>query len=358
MIKSIEMTLIGDNMSSGTTVVLGWDGLDTQLVRDFDIEQSFGEYNKQIETFDNEVLGKPQTMELWPTMITGLKPAEHGFRPPSMDTGKASWENDNIDMLSELARGVIPQGVRTWIGARLKDTGAELDRGAHSREYADSGIDTVFDDRTSVPINIPNYRSEIDEHFGIESKRGGLLTDYLNNETVDGSTKHTPNVPLPEIEIRLEKWLSFKLGLVETSIYRNYDLIFVWLSYIDTVGHLDPLTEGGWQKRAYMHAARKTRQVATLLSSNDTLVCVSDHGLQNGAHNHNTFVSSTDERVLNDTHSIVDLRQALDRVTPSSGELSGIDDYPPLKDRFKYEQSSDKQNPDRVQTRLEDLGYI
>lgn len=341
-----------------TTVVLGWDGLDYQLVNNFGLADLFGKYNKNIDTFDNEELGKPHTMELWPSMITGLKPFEHGFRPPNVDNSRASWENDRIDMISRIAQSLLPKPIRSFVGSRLRDTGAELDKGAHASEYQENGIETVFDGRKSLPINIPNYATEFDDYYQVALSRTGPLSEYINIEQENGTRTFTPNIPLPELEIRLAKWLSIKLGIVETSIYRDYDLIFVWLSHIDTIGHLAPLTQSGWQERAYNRAAQKTQFINESLGEEDTLVCVSDHGLQNGKHTHNAFLSSTDEVVLNETQSVIDLRSALDSVTPSSGNLIGLNDYPDIRSEFRYENSSDRQTADQIHAQLEELGYL
>ena len=339
-------------------MVLGWDGLDHQLVTDFGLADSFGDFYKKIDTFDNEKLGKPHTMELWPSMITGLSPSEHGFRPPNIDTTRASWENDKIDMISRISQFIVPKSVRTFIGSQLRDGGADFSRGADAAEYTKKGIETVFDRRKSLPINIPNYRTELDDHYQVAVSRTGPLSEYINVEQDNGEKAFTPNIPLPEVELRLAKWLSTKLGIVETSIYRDYDLIFVWLSHIDTVGHLDPLTDTGWQERAYHRTAEKTEYIRELLTEEDTLICVSDHGLQDGQHTHEAFLGATDEAVLADTQSIVDLRSALDKVTPTSEELSGIDEYPELRSPFKYESSNSTQTADHIHSQLKELGYL
>lgn len=341
-----------------TTVVLGWDGLDHQLVDDFGLTDSFGSFSKDIDTFDNEELGKPHTMELWPSMITGLEPVEHGFRPPHVDSTRASWENDRIDLISKMSQSLIPESVRSFVGSQLRNSGASFSKGAHASEYRQKGIETVFDNRKSLPINIPNYRTEFDDYYQLAVSRTGPLSEYVNLESEEGTQTFSPKIPLPEVEIRLAKWLSTKLAIVENGIYRDYDLIFVWLSHIDTIGHLDPLSDSGWQERAYNEAARKTQYINNLLTDEDTLVCVSDHGLQNGQHTHNAFLGSTDEDVLDTAQSVLDLRSALDAVTPFSNELSGIDDYPDLRNQFKYESSTDKQTADHIHSQLEELGYL
>jgi hypothetical protein len=172
-----------------TTVVLGWDGLDHQLVTDFGLADSFGDFYKKIDTFDNEKLGKPHTMELWPSMITGLSPSEHGFRPPNVDTTRASWENDKIDMISRISQFIVPKSVRTFIGSQLRDGGADFRRGADAAEYIKKGIETVFDRRKSLPINIPNYRTEFDDHYQVAVSRTGPLSEYVNVEQDNGKKR-------------------------------------------------------------------------------------------------------------------------------------------------------------------------
>jgi hypothetical protein len=48
----------------GTTIVLGWDGLDTTLVERFGPTEAFGPHCTSITTFDNPALGTPHTFEV------------------------------------------------------------------------------------------------------------------------------------------------------------------------------------------------------------------------------------------------------------------------------------------------------
>ena len=63
---------------SGPVIVLGWDGLDVELLDRYGLGDAFGQHRTTAETYVNPVIDDPHTRELWPSMITGSHPAEHG----------------------------------------------------------------------------------------------------------------------------------------------------------------------------------------------------------------------------------------------------------------------------------------
>jgi len=341
-------------MSSGVTVVLGWDGLDFEVATEFGLVELFGDHTKKIDTIDNPELGKPHTMELWPSIITGLTPQEHGLQWSASDD-RADWKDPRIDRLSRVAEGMIPKRLRTRIGRVLLNAGSELGY-TEAEEYGESGIETMFDGRVALPIAIPNYRTALDLRLDVETNREWELGEYLNLERDDdGEIHHEPEIPLSELELRLGIEAYTKLGLIHTSVHREYDVIFVWFSFLDTVGHLSPVADPGWQERGYRIAARETRQIGELLEPEDTLVCVSDHGLQGGSHTHHAFLGASDKRVVAGIESVIDVREGIDRVTPSSGERDG---YPDLRPPYRSAEEGTRRTADEVRSQLEDLGYM
>lgn len=343
--------------SSGMTVVLGWDGLDFDLVTEWDLADAFGPHHREIETFDNPVHGKPHTAELWPSIITGLSPEEHGIYAATADEG-ADWANRYITLAATLSKGVVPEGVRARIGRYLRSHGAELDV-KDAAYYADHEIATAFDDRRALPLAIPNYRTPIDEELDLVFDRGAQLGQYLRIERApDGTTRHLPRIPIHRLEQRLVAEAQKKIGVVRAAIQREYDIVFVWLGYLDTVGHLDPVVaESGWQRRAYALAAEWTEGLRQALTTDDTLVCVSDHGLQAGEHTHAAFFGVDDADLAAQVESVLDVAAALDRVTPTSAS----EDDPAIRPPYRMGDQSDgdvEGTADDVRDRLSDLGYL
>ncbi|WP_226013160.1 alkaline phosphatase family protein [Halomicrobium salinisoli] len=327
-----------------TTVVLGWDGLDHEVATSMDIADRFVPHHRDIETIDNPVLGEPHTQELWPSIVTGAHPAETGIRAATEDGG-TDWDDPRIDRLSSAAAGIVPEDVRTRVGRWLRNRGAELDA-YEPADYAERGLSTVFDGRSALPVAVPNYRTETDAALDVVYDRGAQLADYLTvEEGEDGEVHHDPSVPLPVLEQRIASEAASKLGVVETALHRGYDLIFVWLGYLDTVGHLAPTVgDDGWRRRHYEQAARWTADVRDLLGPDDVLIVTADHGLQDGEHSHSTFYGATDEAAVEGVESVLDVAAAVDAVTERS---SGTD----VAERRAGEVES-------VRSNLEDLGYI
>lgn len=341
-------------VSDGVTVVLGWDGLDYELATRFDVAEAFGASHRPIETIDNPVLETPHTSELWPTIITGLPPADHGIRAAT-GNGGANWEHPLINTASSVAQHVLPERLRTWLGVRLRNQGASIQRTAPDY-YADHGIKTIFDNRRARPIGIPNYAHPNDAACGILKDRGAALSDFVDTRVADdGSTTHSPAESPVAIEEKLTSAAAQKLGIVRAAIAREYDLVFVWLAYLDTVGHLAPAAEtAGWQERAYHRAASMTTAIGEQLQPSDTLLTVSDHGLRDGYHTHDAFLGASDQAALNGAESVIDIADAIDRVTPAQEPMT----EPAIREASRFAPATNDRDVTSVRGQLEDLGYI
>ena len=339
---------------SGLTVVLGWDGIDHELATRWELADAFGEHTRELETFDNDLLGKPHTHEIWPSIITGRSPNDHGIYAKTEDEG-AAWNSRTVALAAQLATGFVPEHIRTSIGKIIRNAGAELDYKTPAY-YQDRGIETVFDGRQSLSLAVPNYRTAADDALDMHFDRGAQLGEYLNITTDDqGRTRHEPSVPIHRLEQRLVSESMRKLGVVRSAIQREYDLVFVWLGYLDTVGHLAPtVDEDGWQRRAYEQAAKWTREVRSDLTDADTLLCVSDHGLRDGHHSHSAFFGADNEEVTQETETVLDVAAAIDAVTRSRTD-GGV---PEVRNSYRRETPSTAAEAEAVRDQLSDLGYL
>lgn len=337
-----------------TTVVLGWDGLDYELAEAFDLAAAFGEHNRELSTFDNPALEKPHTFELWPSIITGVEPDEHGIHAASEEGGVA-WENPAIAVAARASRSFLPESVRTKVGKALRSGGAGLDFKS-AEYYREAGIETVFDGRRSRAIAVPNYRVERDDRIGFVVDRGADLGDFLDVDGGEGAEgDYSARVPLPELEERLVSEATRKLGAVRACIEREYDLVFVWLGYLDTVGHLAPtVEEGGWQERSYRLAARLTGEVRDTLQEEDALICVSDHGLRDGYHTHDAYVGANSEEAIEGVESVLDVREGIERVTDRREPTS----EPAVRPSYRCESEVERRDARDVRDQLEDMGYL
>jgi hypothetical protein len=311
-------------MSDSTTYVLGWDGLDYSLCDDFGLADDFVPHHTRAETLDNEVLGKPDTYELWPTIITGETPDVHGVRLVSEDGG-AGAENLLVNAATGFLHRQLSPEQRVKIAVRLRNRGLRLDQKS-PEWYRKRGVSTFFDGRRSRVVGLPNYNTGKDDKLGLFDGWGKKSSEFLEMEAWMDERRvvYRPRTSLE----RLEDWLVSEVGakerIVHTAADRGYDVVFVWFAYIDTVGHAAPaVADEGWQRRAYENAVDVTTSVRENMDENDTLVVASDHGNRDADHTHDAFFGSTDARALEDVGSVLDYREGIERVTDGTDDEDG-----------------------------------
>lgn len=302
-------------MSEGTTYVLGWDGLDYELCEEFGVSEEFVPHYTRTDTFANEVLGKPGTYELWPSIITGKRPDEHGVWLINEGDG-AGATNPIADMAAVAMHRYLSPRSRVRLGIALRNRGLSLDQKSPDW-YRRNGVSTVFDGRDSRAIGVPNY-SDDDDGLDLLAGWGRKMSRYLDIQ-VDETAERVVYAPRKDLD-SLEDWLvsevGKKTGVVRACASRDHDIVFVWLAYVDTVGHTVPaVAEEDWQRRAYEHAAEVTREVRYLMDEKDTLVVASDHGNRDGEHTYDAFFGSTDKRAIEGIESVLDYREGIERVT-------------------------------------------
>ena len=336
---------------NGTTVVLGWDGLDRTLVETYDLAEGFGPHYSALETFENPVLGKPHTYELWPSIITGRPPAEHGVHAAT----DGSDSHPALETARERVRDLAPRRLGAAFDRRFGSRGAALGL-LSAAHYRKRGVSTVFDGRAARPIAIPNYRVPRDYDLDVVFDRGEQFGRFLAAGE-RGTESPALAASVPRLEERLAGEAARKLGIVRAALQREYDLVFVWLGFVDTVGHLAPIAgavDPGWQERTYRLAADWTRELRAALDEGDRLICVSDHGIREGHHTPDAFVGSTHEEIPELAESVLDVRAAIERVTPSSG---GTGD-PDLKEQYRTSEQARVRTAADVEEQLDGLGYL
>lgn len=296
-----------------TTVVLGWDALDYDLLERFGLTEAFGGHVREIDTIVNSALGEPHTNELWPTLITGLPPEEHGIRASTED-GTVEWDNPLIALAASVANGIVPEQLRTTLGRMLRDRGAGLDYKTPTY-YREHGIETVFDGRRGVGLAIPNYVTPHTVDLGLTVDRAPLFQDWVNKRSANGGESWHASRDEGALWDYLISDTFQTLGATTAAAERDVDLVWSWLPLLDTVGHLAPAMADGSQRRAYRVAAEATAIVRQRLQPEDELICVSDHGLQGGHHTETACVAAADGSVVAGVESVLDFADAIDAVT-------------------------------------------
>jgi len=315
-------------------IVLGWDGLDHDLMEKHGVAQAFGSYHSKIDTFVNDVIGEPHTRELWPTLITGLKPPEHGIRAATPSEG-VDWNNPIISAAATLANGIVPRHVLTELGRLVRQAGAGLDR-KHAADYT---VDTVFSEEDR-PISIPNHHTSYDDTHGMDANRDQLWQELDVDRTVSDGIE--PQVDLQTVQDVLGEAVGRRTTHTLGAMQSGKGLVWTWFGYLDSVGHINPALEYPLEREAYQLAASVTQTVRRMAGDDTIVITVSDHGLQDGGHTDYATIASDTKAIVDDVSAVWDLADVIRDINPARRVVGG----------------DATATPGDVTQQLEALGYV
>jgi predicted AlkP superfamily pyrophosphatase or phosphodiesterase len=324
-----------------TLVVFGIDALDPDLVDPETHPNLALDASKPIETIVSDV-GEPSTHELWPTIITGLRPEEHGL---VLGDDGVAWGNPILDWGSHVADVLLPDALQTRIGAwLLTNTEADAFRTPASY-YADNGIDTVFDGRRSKAIGVPNYVVDTDTEDREHALRQSMGDLFERDPAATGG--HRSADPIAFYNSCLEMAM-VRTARVRAALRANeFELVFGYTSALDLVGHV-AYQSPGMQRAMYAAIDAFVGELRDDLADGDELLLVSDHGLKEGVHTEPAMVATTEADLVEPIESVVDVRAAIERALGSESHQPSGHDF----------QVSAASNGEAVQKQLEDLGYM
>ena len=324
-----------------TLVVLGIDALDPALVDPADHPSLTLSAHRAVETIVSSS-GEPSTHELWPTIITGLAPAEHGLE---LDDGVA-WENPVLAALSTVADHSIPDGLQTRLGAWvLTNTEADAFR-VPATYYGDNGIETVFDGRDAAAIGIPNYVVDPDTEDREHQLRRRM--GELFERDPDATGGHRSADPVAFYEQCLEMAM-IRIARTRRALRsRDHELVFGYTSGLDLIGHVS-CSRPGLQSGAYDELDEFVGELHSDLRPVDDLLLVSDHGLQDGLHTETAMVAGTDPAAVERIDSVLDVADAVNAALTDGAHVP--------KPRWT-ETGGDAGDSEAVREQLEDLGYM
>jgi len=317
-------------------IVLGWDALDIELIHKYGLHNRFGNHERRIDTYVNPAIDEPHTKELWPSMITGLHPDEHGIHAAVEGDGVA-WDSTALRTAASVADGIVPDDVKTWIGRKLRENGIGLETRDQSY-YADNTIETVFDSGGTA-ISIPNYQTNADKTHGFDANRDELWKELQLDKSLEKGMR--PTVDKETLHRLLTTKAGSRVGPTMQAINSGESLVWTWFGLIDTVGHMQPALGENIVEQYYRFAANITETIQEL-APEATVVSVSDHGLQNGTHEHYATVCC-DESIPPEVGHVFDLYDWIqaERTTTK-----------------KQSESVDAEGVENVEQQLEDLGYV
>ncbi|WP_226012970.1 alkaline phosphatase family protein [Halomicrobium salinisoli] len=323
-----------------TLVVLGIDALDPDLVDPGEHPNLCLDHHRSIDTIDSHA-GEPSTHELWPTIITGLSPADHGLE---LDDGVA-WENPLLRHGSALADRLLPDALQTRIGAwLLTNTDADAFR-TPATYYEERGVETVFDGRDAKPIGIPNYVVDPDAEDREHALRRSLGDLFERDPEATGG--HRSSDPHEFYEQCMEMAM-IRIARARRALRGGrHELVFAYTSGLDLIGHVT-YDLPDLQMEAYAELDQFVGELRADLGEDDELLLVSDHGLQDGVHTHEAMIAGTDERLVEGVDSVLTVRDAIEAALSRA-------------DHAATETTATETDEDRaaaVQEQLEDLGYM
>ena len=322
-----------------TVVVFGIDALDPGLVDPGEHPNLTLDAHRAIETIQS-VAGEPSTHELWPTIITGLPPAEHGLE---LDDGVA-WENPILRTGSTVADSVLPDAVQTRLGAWLLNNTDEDAFRMPASYYEERGLSTLLDGASRQAIGVPNYVVDGDSEDREHQLRREMGDLFERDPEAKGGHESADPAQFYEqcMEMSMIRTARVRRGLRS----REYELVFGYTSGLDLVGHVshDRLE---LQRRAYDELDDIVGELRGDLEAGDELVLVSDHGLQDGLHTDEAMIAATDPGVVDAVESVLDVRAAIESLLDEGGH--------------EPEQRDDRAGgleSEAVREQLEDLGYV
>jgi len=328
-------------MTRMVLVVLGIDALDPELVDEERHPNLSLASHRSIETIVSSE-GEPSTHELWPTIITGLEPVEHGLQ---LEDDGVAWDNPVLNIGSWIADYLLPDGLQSRAGAWILTNTSEDAFRTPATYYTEHGLSTVFDSATATPIGVPNYvvdPSETDREHQLRQEMGDL---FERDATARGG--HRSEDPAAFYEQCLE------MAMVRIARARRAlrggesELVFAYTSGLDLIGHVSYNAEN-LQRRGYDELDDFVGELRADLAMEDELLIVSDHGLQDGVHTDEAFAAATRESMVESIESVLDVRSAID------SELDRRDHLPSER---AVETGGDGDR-EAVREQLEDLGYM
>lgn len=286
-----------------TLVVLALDALDEGIVDHFEAEAFRLDNYRRIETF-NHMRDQPYTLEVWPTVATGVGPEDHGIT----ESGTSEWNNPLLNLASKFT-GTLPENTRDRLGDLVTQyTGEQYD-------LAETDVETVFDQPGRVVHNWPGVANN---HY---------LTDVwrVMKPDEDGQS-------IEEFEWQVFGTAAEEFGWVNEMLQHNVALAGAHVHTLDVCGHAYA-TDEDRLRHVYERVGEMVRTVEDNLGPDDELLVLSDHGMHvewldgddAGSHSWRSMAATTvDDDLFEDVYGA---REWIDRHTPewTPGDAGDVD---------------------------------
>lgn len=256
-----------------TLVLLALDALDAELVEYFDLDNYRLDNHREIETFAN-MNQRPYTLEVWPTVATGLAPEEHG-----VTLGKTSqWENPLLELGSRVT-GHLSERTRTRLG-RLAERTVDAES-----SHGQTDAPTIFDGDSNVVHNWPGVTdgSELQHVWDlmVQASQGEISREVFDREILATASE--------------------QFGWAREMLRHEVGVAGVHVHVLDAAGHSYGESEEDL-RRVYERVAGFVGEIEASLGQDDDLLVISDHGMNTSftdpdkkpsAHSWRAFASTT-----------------------------------------------------------------
>jgi hypothetical protein len=296
-------------------LVLALDALDHEHVQQFEVPALELKHHQPIETF-SYMKDQPYTLEVWPTVATGLGPGEHGLT----GGGTSEWDNPAIDFLSKFT---------SKLGGNTRDKLGSLAETIAGAEYSipETDADHMFNGEDKVVHNWPGV---------FNSKELKRVWDTANpdegQQTIQGFEREIFGIGAEQF------------GWTREMLNHDLSLVGCHVHTLDMCGHIYRHDEERY-RRTYDRVNAWVADLWDHLGEEDDLLLLSDHGIHTawdssdaepGHHSNRAMAATTmDTELFDDVHDVRDWIE------------SAIEDVEVSQDHM-----------DVPTKQLEDLGYI
>lgn len=230
---------------SETLAVLALDCCDYELARRWDCENLLLQSHSSLSVYAYSDPDMPFTLDIWPTVVTGLHAREHETH------AEPEWQHPALRLGSRVT-AFLPDDLRTRLGAIFVDEETVHDfTVAHDEP-------TVFDDGQIKEWPGVTEAPDLKESWKYlrRAKRGELSFD--------------------ELERRMYQLFGSELGWLARAAELNESVVATHAHVLDVLGH----TYGDDEERLREAYERVDDWVGVLRERVDRLVLISDHGIQ------------------------------------------------------------------------------
>jgi hypothetical protein len=286
-----------------SVVVLALDAADLHHAESFGCEHILLDNHTGMtslaHTFDY-----PHTGEVWPSIATGLHPAEHGV------TGQGEWDSAILTQLSRVAHRLAVSGeVRKQIGGLINEYSGQ--------QWQLNLVDepTFLDGEHRAVHNWPGvHRNDVLQYLWQlfqQAKDDKLSTETFRREAYTEAAS--------------------KFGWLKAAMDYDIEVAAVHIHLLDVLGHLYPNDRERYRE-VYDAVDAMVAEIRNLLGEDDELLILSDHGIETawvedddtpGRHSWRAMASST---VDTPPEHVLDVRAWVEEhVTPAKQSGSRID---------------------------------